>query len=418
MIRGSTLFMVTVIALIIAVLSACLILVAFNCKIQVLQNQHRQTVELNCTSGVNLLLSVYSSLSYNEKKVVDLYGDQDDSVMIEKSKWGIFDIGFVKAVHRNIESMKIFQIGSKPVGVAKSAIYLVDDGNSLAISGNTVIAGICFLPERGVRSTQVSGFNFTGSKLINGPVKRSSRKLPEINKNPINGIIELLESDTATIQKIYSGKYSHESDSVFQSFLDPGLIIYQAGPLVINKSITGHVIIKSDTLVIVKSEARLRDVVIIAPDIIISSGFRGNLQAYATDTLALGENCIMEYPSSLGIMKKEFGEDQPSITVGRGTLFSGFIFSHQRVDDIRKTLIRIDKESKIYGQIYSDGYLELKGNVIGGVMCKKFILNTPSSFYENHLLNVTVDNSSLSSHYLMPPMLETSEKKGVVKWLY
>lgn len=410
--------MVTVIALIIAVLSACLILVAFNYKLYILKNQHEQTIELNCTSGVNLLLSIYSSLPYNESKTVDLYGMQNDSVIIKKSKWGIFDIGIVKAVHRDIETIRIFQIGSKPAGVTKSAIYLVDDGNSLAVAGNTSIIGTCFLPERGVRSTQISGFNYTGSKLVNGVVKRSSRKLPEISKDPVEDIIGLLESDTATIRKEYNGTHPAEGDSVFQSFVSPGLVIYQAGPLVIDKTFTGRVLIKSDTIVVVESEARLCDVMIIAPDIIISSGFRGNLQAYATDTIAIGENCVLEYPSSLGIIKSEFSERQPSITVGKGTLYSGFIFSYQRTDDIRKTLIRMDTDTRMHGQIYSDGYLELKGSIIGGVMCKKTILNTPSSFYENHLLNVSIDNASLSPEYLMPAILETSERKGIMKWLY
>lgn len=410
--------MVTVIALIIAVFSACLILVAFNYKLYILRNQREQIVELNCTSGVNLLLSTFSDLLYNERRAIDLYGEGNDSVFVEKDTWGIFDIGIVKAVRGDIEAMKIFQIGSRPAGMTKSAIYLVDDGNSLAVAGNTIVNGTCFLPERGVRSTQISGLNYTGIRLINGVVKRSSRKLPEISKDPVDGIIQLFKSDTATIGKKYSATYTEGLDSVFQSFLKPGLVVYKAGPLVIDKTFKGHVLIKSDTIVIVEREAHLQDVVIVAPDIIISSGFRGNLQAYATDTIALGESCILEYPSSLGIIKSEFGEEQPSITVGKGTVFSGFIFSYQPSDDIRKTLIRMDTDTKMLGQIYSDGYLELKGNVIGGVMCKKIILNTASSFYENHLLNVRIDNSSLSSEYLMPAMLETSEKKGVMKWLY
>lgn len=418
MLKGSTLFMVTVIALIIAVLSACLILVAFNYKLYILRNQREQIVELNCTSGINLLLSTFSDLLYNERKTIDLYGEGNDSVFIEKDKWGIFDIGIVKAVHRDIEAMKVFQIGSRPAGITKSAIYLVDDGNSLAVAGNTVVNGTCFLPERGVRSTQISGVNYTGDKIVNGLIKRSSRKLPEINKDPVDGIIQLFESDTAIIRKEYSATYTEGLDSVFQSFLNPGLVIYQAGPLTIDKTFIGHVLIKSDTIVIVEREAHLQDVIIIAPDIIISSGFRGNLQAYATDTIALGESCILEYPSSLGIIKRESDEDQPSITVGKGTVLSGFIFSYQHADDVRKTLIRMDKDTRMYGQIYSDGYLELKGDVTGGIMCKKIILNTASSFYENHLLNVTIDNSSLSSDYLMPAMLETSERKGVMKWLY
>jgi hypothetical protein len=42
---------------------------------------------------------------------------------------------------------------------------------------------------------------------------------------------------------------------------------------------------------------------------------------------------------------------------------------------------------------------------------------TPSSVYENHLLNATIDVSKLSKHYVGINLVQESKIKKVVKWL-
>ena len=47
-----------------------------------------------------------------------------------------------------------------------------------------------------------------------------------------------------------------------------------------------------------------------------------------------------------------------------------------------------------------------------------FMLNTPSSVYENHLLDITIDWSQLSEHFTGINLINESDSRSVVKWLY
>jgi len=62
-----------------------------------------------------------------------------------------------------------------------------------------------------------------------------------------------------------------------------------------------------------------------------------------------------------------------------------------RQDSVEKELsIRIGCMTKITGQVYSEGSLEINGEVIGSIYCDHIVLNTPSSKYINYLENVKI----------------------------
>ncbi|MEZ5199162.1 MAG: hypothetical protein R2764_23105 [Bacteroidales bacterium] len=73
---------------------------------------------------------------------------------------------------------------------------------------------------------------------------------------------------------------------------------------------------------------------------------------------------------------------------------------------------------ELSGQIYWDGIFDFKGKVYGSVACKKFLLKTPSSIYENHLMDVRIDLESLSKHYTGIELTGTERVKKVIQWLY
>jgi hypothetical protein len=414
MVKANALFMVIAVALIIGIISTGLILLSFNYRQYISYNLLRQKLDVNAISGVNLLLAENNFLIPGAATTMDLYAEGADSVYVKKLRWGIFDIGISKAFKGKFAKTKIFQIGSRPSGQTSAAIYLVDEGTSLAVSGKTIINGTCYLPERGVQAAQIAGNFFSGNKFINGSILKSAAKLPAMDKDHVEIIGRLLQFDSKT----ETGNTLPQADSVKCSFIEDTIFDYHAGPFIIDKKYFGNIVFISDTIITVEKDAKLEDVIIVAPRVIFKNGFHGNVQAFASDSLAIGEECMLEYPTALGILKTGFSHHQPSLTIGKGAHVDGFVFSYQFVEDTRRTLISGGAETEITGFIYSDGFLELKGKVFGGVMCKRFVLNTSSSFYENHLLNVTIDHDALSEYYLMPSMLETEDVKKVVKWLY
>ena len=77
----------------------------------------------------------------------------------------------------------------------------------------------------------------------------------------------------------------------------------------------------------------------------------------------------------------------------------------------------LKKNSCVYGTVFSNGYADLQGIINGSLTCSKIMLNTPSSVYENHLLNAEIDVTKLSKYYVGINCVEVSEKKKIVKWL-
>jgi hypothetical protein len=104
--------------------------------------------------------------------------------------------------------------------------------------------------------------------------------------------------------------------------------------------------------------------------------------------------------------------------LGENDTLIGNIFTHQEiVDAYKRTGFRLAQKSVVIGQLYSTGYAEVKGNVYGSVMCSDFILQTPSSIYENHLLNAGIDQQALPGYYTGINLIKTNVSKRIVKWL-
>ena len=61
--------------------------------------------------------------------------------------------------------------------------------------------------------------------------------------------------------------------------------------------------------------------------------------------------------------------------------------------------------------------MDFKGKVYGALSCDHFLLTTPSSVYENHLLNAEIDPSLLSADFVGGDTHTENSKRDIVKWL-
>ncbi len=97
----------------------------------------------------------------------------------------------------------------------------------------------------------------------------------------------------------------------------------------------------------------------------------------------------------------------------------GVIFTNQSefASDLQQTLITIEKEALLTGQLYADGFVDIKGEVRGTIWCNKFLLKTNSSVYENHLLDAIIDRSKLSAYYVGSGIIASGKTKKIIKWL-
>ena len=419
MIKAGSLFYAIVISIIIAIVSSSFILFAYLSRIEFDNLQLQQRLNLNAESGLSLLMSQQSLVEPNQSKVIDLYSSGEDSVFLTRKLWGAFEVLISKAVFHQFESERIAQVGCPRDSSDLYCLYLVDEGKPLALCGNTKISGTAFLPKSGVERAYIEGQNFTGTRLINGEIKKSKSELPQVNPDLLEHVQQLMREKRSTdTDSVIELQRQLSGDSIHNSFKNNTLVLKHHGVLHIdNGTYSGNVIIISDTVIYVGSGSLLKDVILAAPKIFFAENFKGQLQAFASDSIIVGDHVSFNYPSVLGIAAEKSASSCAIVLHEQDTVI-GNIFAHQVIIDAYKRAgVRIGKNSVVIGQVYSSGYAEIKGSIYGSLMCSKFLLQTPSSVYENHLLNAEFNQHALPGYFTGITLVKELPSKRIVKWL-
>jgi len=92
------------------------------------------------------------------------------------------------------------------------------------------------------------------------------------------------------------------------------------------------------------------------------------------------------------------------------------MFLGDKISNNYKPQIELEVDAAIYGELYCNQNVELKGQVYGSVYADAFIANQFGSIYQNHIYNGKINALELPSEYI-GLSLEDS-KKNIVKWLY
>lgn len=429
MLKADSLFYAMVISILFALLSSSIILYSYVTRFQFDYYLQIQRIQLNAGSGINFLLSDQDILKLNDKKRIPLFDENDstnlqsDIVSLERKSWGAFEIGISKAIWKKDTSTQIALIGYGMNPENDFAVYLSDRDKSLWLCGKTIIKGLCYLPKAGAERAYIDGKGFLGDKLIDGEIRQSKKILPHLNMALIESLISLF-----SISEIHLN--SHDSIICFDelkknrnmnnSFEKRTIILLSKNRISLkDDSFEGNIIIVSEKEIEISSGTQLKDIIIIAPKIEIKEGFIGNIQAYANDTLIIEKNCQLKYPSSVGIIRSEKNRNDILLKVEEGTILDGVLLAYQEDNGMKENLkIQLERNTKVMGEVYSSGSVDLQGEVYGRVMCNKFILHTSSSVYENYLLNAVIDNSKMPVNLVTSIIVEQSGNKKVAQWLY
>ncbi|MFI5204276.1 MAG: hypothetical protein ACHQF2_07245 [Flavobacteriales bacterium] len=381
----------------------------------------RETLVRNSKSGIIFLLSSQSMVLPGEKKTIDLFGNESDSVELTRKPWGGYEIIVSRAFSKNKHVVKTALVGqTSKADSLRTSLYLCDMDRPLSVCGATRLDGKLFLPKAGIKRAYIEGQNYTGDKLMYGNRFDSGRNLPAFNK-------ELIESNKAYLQVRFPANDSVVNvdgirlpDSVSNSFANKTLVLYSTGSIHVNlQALHGNVIVVAHKIVLSQRTSVL-DVLFYANEIIVPDDFEGSFQAFASESITIGKNCRLKFPMVLAAFhsgnKKE--NDLPSIYIGEGTEITGEIICYDEKYMFNKErLISIDRNVNITGEVYINGLLDLKGNVFGSVYCHRFMMKTPSSVYENHLLNSEINSLKLPKYFTGVNLLATENKRAIVRWI-
>lgn len=414
MIRAGSLIYALCITLILSILSGSLILLAFNTRTVVDNNFISEKQIRNISSALNYYLTSTNSQNESDRITLDLFDNGNDSVEIEKRQWGALNLIHCKAHQGDRRFDSYFLIGDKPLKKL-TALYLGDQNKPLALCGKTIIRGDCFLPKQGVKRAYIEGQSFSGKNLIDGNTQKSLSTLPDLDKNfrvyPVLQKHTFLTDSVVDIQNLEANKI------VSNPFSNKTLILTAQNDLELdNYQLQGNIIIQCDRKVTIKSSSFLTDILIQSKSIAIEKNFSGTFQGFASDSIIVGEDVQLNYPSSLLLTSdKEINNNSKIVLMRRSSIKGNVVnFNSLNIQD-KSVNIRLNEECLVEGLVYSNGYVDLKGTIIGSLYCNGFILKTPSAVYENHLLNASINSTELPEFYVGSFPIAEVRRKAVIK---
>ncbi len=357
---------------------------------------------------------------------LDRESDIPITINVKREFWGVFEKRTVLTSHKSTNYSKTALIGGKD-DEELPALYVNDHQRPVILVGNAKITGTAFLPEKGLKRGNISGNSYNRSQLLYGRSMKSNSILPNLYPELENHVNRL-----ANKSYVPKGEYLNElpTEGIQNSFEAETLVYKDRVIQLKNIVLTGNIIIIADYKIIVEPSARLKDVLLIAPEIVIQNGVNGAFQAIATESIQVGKNCNLEYPTALLVNKKyavaaveQEGQSQfnqtSSIYLDSNTNVNGMVM----VLDEAKTRqyipeLKIETNTIVNGEVYCTKNVELKGTVNGMVSTDGFIALENGSVYQNHINNGTINSENLSNAYTGILLASRERNKKVMKWLY
>jgi len=408
-----TMFIVVVIALL---LSAFILLLHTYNRFHVQTDFVLETID-NSDKGINYAL--FNNMPKHDTLSTNLIQDDDKVLKAHRDYWGLFEKVTSVSSIKNNTFKKIALVGAAQREVDRMALYVEDKNRPLVLVGNAKIQGVAHLPKQGVRTGNISGHSYYGNALIYGSTKTSS-KLPKLHLETLEQIKGISNTwKNSQPDQFIDLDVSRVHQNSFYKLLQ---IIYS--PFDINLthvSLTGHILVQSESKITVDASSKLKDVVLIAPRIVVKSNTEAVFQALATKGITIGKGCQLNYPSAFVLQETtknitaNTSKETPMIRIDKGTVIKGVVAYFGDTVNY-KSQVFFDENTTLFGEVYCNKNLELLGHVNGSVFTSGFVAKQSGSVYQNHIYNGTIIVDKLPQEYVGLPF--NNSKKGIVKWLY
>lgn len=399
--KAGALQMVLYISVIIAImLTAFILLVHTHEMFEAKTGLLKQTV-------VNANTSMYQFLD-NDK-----VSNSVDS--LQSNFWGVYTKVAVTSRTKNFALTKSALTGASRTN--KDALFLEDRNKPLVVVGHATISGRAHLPSRGIKSGQIAGKSYYGSDLRYGDYVTIS-KYPKIAPDLKTHLTQLSKIDSVlnTLEVL-----AYEHKEYLRSFKEAAQVLYSPSKITLSDTkIIGHYVIASKQAIEVEASAKLTDVILIAPEVIIRKNVKGAFQVVASAYIEVKENCKLRYPSTLTLIEEDDTSElnkTPQIIINKKSEIKGaMVYLGASKKNVHLPNIFIAEDSKIYGEVYCENNLDLRGTVNGTVITTNFIAAYDGSIYQNHLFNGKILATMLPDTYV--GVMTDNSDKGIAKWLY
>lgn len=407
---ASALQLTLIISLIITIVLGSLIYLYSFYRQQDSKIEHQDRLLNLITSGFELSKSTYLSLGDTVWTDVLYTGD---SLHVQKENWGLYDRVTLTAIYRQDSIKRAFLLGLESTD--STVLYVSDEDRNLSVSGRTVVIGNAFLPQAGIKPAFVDGKFFEGKEeIIEGKKKFSERALPSIDMQRIQAVIERPDNEVSD-EALYVSQ-------LIRSFKEPTQYIYSSEEIrLANQQVKGNIILSSDTLIHISADCILEHIICVAPTIRVDKGFRGSVQLFATDSLIVADDVHFSYPSALVLYASD-DIFRRELKMGKNCSVAGSILLYEEERSAVPHMLSLGEDNLVTGDLIAFGMLKYTKplTVRGSTYCYRFITQTPSSLYENFLIDITLDRHARNPFFLQSYAWQQEEKNepnNILTWL-
>lgn len=408
--KGGALYIALIICVVIGIILSAFILIAhYNQRQVYIQTAYNQLM-WDIKSGFNVAQSLNFSEGLNNHWQKQEFNG--DSIKIKKLQWGTYDLIIVETKNRHhyIKQAGLFGAYS----ASDTAMMVADIGRPVSLSGKIKFNGYCYFPKSGYKAAYIEGESFNPEGNINSFIKQAPSEIPGIKeqfkKNIQRSISELNPETDSLIGDI--------STNINNSFSSKTAVFKSTQLDLKNILLSNNIKLIVSGKVTIDNSSLLNNILIIAEKVIIRKGFKGSLHVIATDSIIIEKECVLEYPSSLTVLSNETKDQNlKGVFIAEKSIVKGSILAFNSGQGNSKMIISLGKECEVYGLIYSSQYGNIQGKIFGNLYCEKFLFQSPSAVYENHILNCEADSRKHKNSLVIPAIFEKYKSNKCLKWI-
>lgn len=408
--KGGALYIALIISVITGIILSLFIVIASYNQRLVLSQSGLIQLQFNVQSGINLAQSAYFNEEMNNKWMLL---DNEDSIRIKKIQWGAYTIISSESKNKKQYTKTAALYG---INISKdTAIVVADNGRPVGLSGTIKFTGNCYFPAGAIKPAYIEGESFNSEGLIRDFIKAAPPFIPPVKKE----FTEQLQKSVKYFNAGTDSLIENLPDFMLASFSGKTCILQNRHTHLENCYLSGNIKINCKE-VIIDSTCYTDNILIIAEKAIIKPGFKGSLHIIATDSIVIEKRCVLEYPSSLTVIRDKIGvPNLKGIFIDETVIVHGSVMAINLVNEnnTEKVFVKLNKNVEVYGLVYSSDYAHLQGKMFGNVFCGKLLLKTSSAVYENHMLSCEIDSKKHAQSILIPGIFKSVNNLKCCKWL-
>lgn len=327
-----------------------------------------------------------------------LYDTASSELNINRKLWGLYEVVTVSVSDNSAHQSRI--LGLEKHTENESNFWYGSTSGMLTLTGNTNLQGNCHFTSFGIEYGYLGSTYFSGTKINPKNIETDNSSIPQSARQvsvAINALLNLHRSKTS--ERIESPVSADFRDKL-------PMYITVGDTMLTDKSFSGMITILGDRISI-SPTCQLNDILIVANSITVQSGFRGSAQLFASDTIIIQSDVVLEYPS--GIYSKLYSE------IGGQSQVNGYaIVASAHEANVKQPNYRQSLYARVRGLLYVDGIAHIQGVVNGAAYIHEATHYIDDGYYRDLICDATILKNDLIA---WPLYFKTVGDKKEIKWV-